>query len=389
MAYESVDKLQKVLADEVFNHTKDPKKASGRALGTLVEIITYYLLKTWRLNNSISIERGLAEYGNPNITHNVEYSLHPIVRSSFLTIDKSVKSITSNVILKALTETGFDIAGFERKNNQLLSNNILRNACTIATSENSFLLSSIKSDIGDKLELHIYEQNKKPYAIFECKRVGVEEGMTKGPQTIEKAKQGAYVARTASSLQKIRSESGEMQGIIYKSNGSYIIKPYTNLMDEIIFSSDKELLRKFILTVGVVSNHGNWIKKTLNGVLNFSEENFQKELMVLAQSYDWLLFLTDNGLSDFIDKLLLHPISELRFLRDTFLSSYAEDKKKNQFTKVQMNIEADRILLKYFSENLSTVESWFNVVSPTQKKLTDLKRELDELKNKNWQEILL
>lgn len=389
MAYESVDKLQKVLAEEVFNHTKDPKKASGRALGTLVEIITYYLLKTWGLNNQISIERGLAEYGNPDITHNVEYSLHPIVRSSFVTVDKSEKSITSNIILKALTASGFDLTGFERKNNQLLSNNILRNACTIATSDNSFLLCSIKSDIGEKLELHIYEQNKKPYAMFECKRVGVEEGMTKGPQTIEKAKQGAYVARTASSLQKIRSESGEMQGIIYKSDGSYIIKPYINLMEEVIFSFDKELLRKFILTIGVVSNHGNWIKKTADGDLSFSEENFQKELMVLAQSYDWLLFLTDQGLSDFIDKLLLHPIPELQFLRNTFLSSYTEGKKKNQFTKVQMNIEADRILLKYFSDNLATVESWFNVISPSQKSLTILKDELDELKNKNWQNILL
>lgn len=389
MAYESVDKLQKVLAEEVFNHTRDPKKASGRALGTLVEIITYYLLKTWGLNNQISIERGLAEYGNPDITHNVEYSLHPIVRSSFLTIDKSEKSITSNIILKALTASGFDLTGFERKNNQLLSNNILRNACTIAISENSFLLCSIKSDIGEKLELHIYEQNKKPYAMFEWKRVGVEEGMTKGPQTIEKAKQGAYVARTASSLQKIRSESGEMQGIIYKSDGSYIIKPYVNLMEEVIFSFDKELLRKFILTVGVVSNHGNWIKKTASGDLSFSEENFQKELMVLTQSYDWLLFLTDIGLSDFIDKLLLHPIPELQFLRDTFLSSYTEGKKKNQFTKVQMNIKADRILLKYFSDNLETVESWFNVISPNQKSLTILKNELEELKNKNWQNILL
>jgi hypothetical protein len=225
--------------------------------------------------------------------------------------------------------------------------------------------------------------------MFECKRVGVEEGMTKGPQTIEKAKQGAYVARTASSLQKIRSESGEMQGIIYKSDGSYIIKPYVNLMEEVIFSSDKELLRKFILTIGVVSNHGNWIKKTANGDLSFSEENFQKELMVLAQSYDWLLFLTDKGLSDFIDKLLLHPIPELQFLRDTFLSSYTEGKKKNQFTKVQMNIEADRILLKYFSDNLATVESWFNVISPSQKSLSILKDELEELKNKNWQNILL
>jgi len=174
IAYESVDKLQKVLAEEVFKHTKDPKKAS-------------------------------------------------------------------------------------------LSNGILRNACTIATSPSSFLLCSIKSDTGDKLELHIYEQSRKPYAMFECKRVGVEEGMTKGPQTIEKAKQGAYVARMASSLQKIRSESGQMQGIIYKSDGSYIIKPYVDLMEEVIYSSDKELLRKFILTVGVVSNHGNWIKKKFDG----------------------------------------------------------------------------------------------------------------------------
>lgn len=388
MAYESVDKMQNVLAEEVFNHTRDPKKASGRALGTLVEIITYYLLKTWGLNNQISIERGLAEYGNPDITHNVEYSLHPIVRSCFVTVDKSDKAITSNIIMKALTASGFDLTGFKRKTNQLLSNNILRNACTIATSDNSFLLCSIKSNLGDKLELHIYEQNKKPYAMFECKRVGVEEGMTKGPQTIEKAKQGAYVARTASSLQKIRSESGEMQGIIYKSDGSYVIKPYVNLMEEVISSSDKELLRKFILTIGVVSNHGNWIKKTANGDLSFSEENFQKELIVLAQSYDWLLFLTDKGLSDFIDKLLLHPIRKHKLLRDTFLSSYTEGKKKNQFTKVQMNIDADTILLNYFSDNLATVERWFKVISPSQKSLTILKDELEELKNKNWQNIL-
>lgn len=389
MAYESVDKLQKVLAEEVFKHTKDPKKASGRALGTLVEIVTYYLLKTWGLNNQISIERKLSEYGNPSITHNVEYSLHPIVRSSFLTIPKSDKSITSNIVLKALQATGFDLNGFEAKKSvTLLKNRVLTNACTIATSTNSFLLCSIKSDIGDNLELHIYEQSRKPYAMFECKRVGIEEGMTKGPQTIEKAKQGAYVARMASSLQKIRSESGEMQGIIYKSDGSYIIKPYVELMEEVIYSSDKELLRKFILTVGVVSNHGNWIKKSLTGELSFSEESFQKELMVLAQSYDWLLFLTDQGLSDFIDKLLLNPTPEYQFLRDTFLSSYKEDKKNNEFTKIKMNIEADRILLKYFKDNLATVEKWFNVISPSKKSLAILGGELAELKNKIWKNIL-
>lgn len=159
-------------------------------------------------------------------------------------------------------------------------------------------------------------------------------------------------------------------------------------MDEVIYSFDKELLRKFILTVGVVSNHGNWIKKGLTGELSFSEESFQRELLILAQSYDWLLFLTDQGLSDFVDKLLLNPSPEHQFLRDTFLSSYTEGKKKNQFTKVQMNIEADRILLKYFKDNIESVERWFKIISPTQKSLTNLGSELEELKNKNWQNFL-
>lgn len=378
MAYESVDKLQKALVKDVFHYAKDSKKAAGRALGTIVEIITYYLIKTWGLNNQISIERGLEEYGNPDITHNVEFSLHPIIRSSFLRIDKTDKSITANRILKALEEQKYDLKGFEAKPNQLLNNGVLRNACTIANSKDSFLLCSIKTNEGDKIELHIYEQSRKPYSVFECKRVGVEEGMSKGPQTIEKAKQGAYVARTASSLQKIRNESGEMYGIIYKSDGSYIIKPFVDLMEEVIFSNDKELLRRFILTVGVVSNHGNW----------FTSDNQNKELKVLAQSYDWLLFLTDKGLSQFINKLLYKPTKKYKPIRQAFLSSYTKVKKKNQFTKVQMNIEADRLLLDYFSTNLKTIESWFNVISPKKKSLSTLKDELRELKDKNWTNIL-
>ena len=49
MAYPSVDRLQNMLAKEVFHYAKDVKKASGRALGTLVEIITFYSLKSWGL----------------------------------------------------------------------------------------------------------------------------------------------------------------------------------------------------------------------------------------------------------------------------------------------------------------------------------------------------
>lgn len=378
MAYESVDKLQTVLADKVFSHTKDPKKAAGRALGTLVEIITYYLLKTWGLNNQISIERGLEEYGNPEITHNVEYSLHPILRTHSINIENISKSLTSNQILKRLSDSPFLIDEFQKKSNHLLNNGILRNACTIASSDHSFLLASIRDTRNSEFTLNLYEQSKKPYAIFECKRVGIEEGNKKGPQTIEKAKQGAYVARVSSSLQKIRNENGELQGIIYRSDGSYTIRPYINLLEEIIFSDVKEYLRRFILTVGIVSNHGNW----------FTSNNHNKELKVLAQSYDWLLFLHDKGLSKFIDNLLVSPLNKYKPIKDTFLSSYTEGKRKNQFTKVQMNFEADKLLLEYFNKNIDTIEKWFNIITPKDKELSDLKEELDALSAKKWRDIL-
>jgi len=380
MPYPSVDKIQQVLVNAVFQHTKAPKKAAGRALGTIVEIITYYLIKTWGLNNQISIERKLEEYGNSEIKHNVEFSLHPIIRSSSLIIDKNDKSISAIKILNELKKSGYDIKGFSPvKQNRLLENGtVLRNACTIGIDSERFLLCSIKSEKDKKLELHIYEQSHKPYAVFECKRVGIEEGMKKGPQTIEKAKQGAYVARTASSLQKIRNESGEMFGIIYKSDGSYILKPFEKLIEEIIYSKDKELLRRFILTIGVVSNHGNW----------FTSENQNKELKVLAQSYDWLLFLTDAGLAEFVEDLLLNPTKEFQPVSYAFTSSYTAIKKKNQFTKVQMNVEADKVLLYYFNKNQTKIERWFNIISPKMKKLITLQNELEELKIKNWIEIL-
>jgi len=377
VAYESIDKLQNALGESVFHYTKDKKKAAGRALGTMVEIITYYLLKTWGFNNATSIERGLVEYGNEDISHNVEYSLHPIISEYAVAISNDGRSITATKVLKALEEKA-DISKFNKKNNNLLdTHNILRNACTIGESKDSFLLTSFKTAGQHEHELLVFEQMQKSYAIFECKRVGVEEGTKKGPQTIEKAKQGAYVARTASSLQKIRTDSGEKYGIIYRSDNKPYIKPYIELMDKIIYSDDIELLQKFILTVGVVSNHGNW----------FTAEDHNKELKVLAESYDWLLFLTDNGFAQFIDELLLSPKEEYIKVKEAFKSSYTAHKKRNVFTKVKMDFEADAVLLKYFSDKLNEVEGWFNVITPDGKTITELKNELAELRSKNWKEI--
>jgi hypothetical protein len=201
--------------------------------------------------------------------------------------------------------------------------------------------------------------------------------MKKGPQTIEKAKQGSYVAKSVSSLQKVRTASGELYGLIYRPDNTIYSKPYTDLVAEVIASDDPELLNGFILTVGVVSNHGNW----------FTSANPNKELKVLAQSYDWLVFLTDDGLAEFITELLLKPKPLLRPARNAFLASYAAGKTKNQFTKVQMDYKADQVLQTYFRDNQLRIETWFNVISPAFLSIRTLQAQLSELRNKDWTKV--
>jgi hypothetical protein len=378
MAYESVDQLQKVLAEQVFHYAKDAKKAAGRALGTLIEVITFYLLKSWGLEHSIAIERALAEYGNPEITHNVEYSLHPILRKIDLTLRPPRLPVTSSRIIFELKERGISLVEFQRSVRRLLTvDQVLRNSCIIANRDKSHLIAYLdEKDLG-KLRITVVEQYAKPYAMFECKRVGIEEGTKKGPQTIEKAKQGAYVAKSVSSLQKIRLASGELHGLVYKSDQSLYSKPYTELISEIVSSDEPDLLRDFILTVGVVSNHGNW----------FTSDNHNKELKVLAQSYDWLIFLTDEGLAEFITELLLKPAPLLKPAQDAFLRSYTGEKKGNQFTKVQMNYEADQVLQTYFRKNSARIKKWFNVIAPQNGSIAKLRLQISQLRDKEWQAI--
>jgi hypothetical protein len=375
--YQSVDRLQKVLVEKVFHYAKDSKKAAGRALGTLVEIITFYMLKSWGFEHSIAIERALAEFGNPDITHNVEYSLHPILHEQSLVFAHKLP-ITSARILDNIDKNAFSLLDYEKGSGVLLtSSGILRNSCVVATGPSAHLVATLDSIENDRVRLEIVQQYRKPFAMFECKRVGVEDGMKKGPQSIEKAKQGAYVAKSVSSLHKLRVATGELRGLTYKRDGTIYSKPYVELMAEIIKSDDAELLQDFVLTVGVVSNHGNW----------FTSENHNKELKVLAQSYDWLLFLTDAGLAEFITELLLEPTSLLEAAKNAFLASYTAEKTKNQFTKVQMDYRADQVLQKYFKDNAQRIEKWFNVITPTKGTMKILESELAQLRDKNWRKV--
>jgi len=378
MAYLSVDQLQKVLTEKVFHYAKDSKKAAGRALGTLVEIITFYALKSWGLERNVAIERPLPEYANDDITHNVEYSLHPSTHLIQKKFDRDTLPITASKIVKIEQIARLGIPQDSVKSQALLSNElILRNSCTVCDLNDSFLNAYLDTLEKDSGSYSVVSLRRRPFAIFECKRVGVEDGMRKGPQTIEKAKQGAYVARTVSALQKIRLTDGSMGGLIQKRNGSFRHGDYYKLMAEIIASADPELLSGFILTVGVVSNHGNW----------FTSENHNKELKVLAQSYDWLLFLSDVGIAQFIDELLFHPAKELVAAKEAFLASYTGEKGVNQFTKVKISLAADSALQSYFTSRRKMIEGWFNVIAPAGKRLAVLQEELDTLKNKNWQKI--
>ncbi len=378
MAYPSVDRLQNMLAKEVFHYAKDVKKASGRALGTLVEIITFYSLKSWGLERHIAIERPLPEFANADITHNVEYSLHPATTLQRIDFSRDSLPLTAKKMVGMCEGAMAMVLPGSLKSNSLLARDmILRNACTICDLGSRFLNAYLDDFTEDKGSFSVVSLRRRPFAIVECKRVGIEEGMKKGPQTIEKAKQGAYVAKTVSSLQKVRFADGKMGGLIQLKNSSFRCEEYYSLLAEVIASDNPELLSHFVLTIGVVSNHGNW----------FTSENHNKELKVLAQSYDWLLFLTDAGIAQFIDEVLLHPNRDLAPARDAFLASYTGKSGVNQFTKVKMALAADAALQSYFSTGRTVVEGWLNVIAPAEKRLAVLREELDTLKRKKWEEI--
>ena len=214
MPYKSIDLLQQELASNVFNYARDPKKAAGRALGTLVEIITFYFIRSWGYEKNLAIERRLPEYANPDITHNVEFSFHPAREIATVTASDADLPLTPKKIHRLLNSPGWASEGF--KTTQLLSKaKILRNGCTLHEDDARIIIARLASVTGTDYRLSINQLEPHPFAVVECKRVGVEEGVNKGPQTIEKAKQGAYVARMVSSLQKIRMRDGAIYGVLH------------------------------------------------------------------------------------------------------------------------------------------------------------------------------
>lgn len=352
-SYKSVDVLQNALAQTVFAGTQAPKKAAGRALGTLVELITFYMIREWGLEPNLAIERGLPEYGNSQIRHNVEFTLHPAQAVASLPLDAD-KSLTSARITRQLTDAGHagQLTGATaRKTIALQRGAVLRHSATFADAPGGFFTAYAT---GGAASFNVSRLIEVPFAMFECKRVGIEEGQKKGPQTIEKAKQGAYVARSVSGLQRIARRDGSVAALVEEADGTLTTHAdYYQFLRDAIDAGDKKALANVVLTVGVVSNHGNW----------FTAQTQNKEMRVLAQSYDWLLFLTDNALAEFIETVLQGQDPAFKATRAAFGASHGRTSGATTFTKVTIDADADAELTKFFNET-KPWERWFNVISP-------------------------
>ena len=365
MTPKRVEDVQALLAGEAFAHTQSPRKAAGRALGALVEIITYYLLESWNLRESISMEVPLGKYGNREITHNVECGLYRAEKRCHANAQgrPRPKPITAHAMQNMMLRPhGLDIG--KVRSVALLSVGVVRNSCLL----NKYTSTRWVANYGRGGDATVSLQSSRPYMIFECKRVGLDAHRRKGPQAIEKAKQGSYVARTASCLQRIRDSHGNVMGIIYDGE-NYTVGPYSELFDDTIHSG-RPIPQGFVVTVGVVSNHGNW----------FTADSQNKEMMVLAQSYDWLLFLTDRGLAEFANDVVLS--GRHAGAKKAFQDRCAEEKKSNRFTKVRMSLEAHRELAACFKANMRSVEDWFNAITPAESRLGDLRSQTRSLHSK-------
>jgi len=255
----------------------------------------------------------------------------------------------------------FGFASQETKSGSFIDKeNIIKNSAIIGKDCNLLAVCNL---VDDKIILSFLPEQAA--VMFECKRVGVEEGQKKGPQTIEKAKQGAYVALKSSSLQKVRDKLGNVYGIYFR-DGEMHTEKYEDALNNCLQSDS---LEDFIFSFGIISNHGNW----------FTSKDMNKELKVLAHSYDRLLFLTDEGLYSFIEKTILKPLPEYLPIREAFIGSYSEGRKTNTFTKSKISIDAHIALTKFFKKNVSLIENWFNVISPDGMTIGEIKQQLRNL----------
>jgi hypothetical protein len=154
-----------------------------------------------------------------SLTHRVEFTLHQLISIKTATLKETKRNgrAESYLVSKEEAEEGSD--GSLKLVSKLGLGGIFffsvpfkqKSSINFGSSEVFHVAECVS---GKKCEIRTL--SAAPVAYIECKRVGLEEGTATGPQTIEKAKQAAYVALRSSAVQKVRTPKG-LYGAFYQN----------------------------------------------------------------------------------------------------------------------------------------------------------------------------
>jgi len=366
----TVDDAQKYLKEAFFQHAKSQKKAAGRAIGTILEIIVYFILETYDLIKNMTVEYRLPEYGPNDVVHNVEYGIHPNIG----TIQSEMSgTVHKNLQIPRSIQKAFGNSKDLKRSIRVLEYN--NKADRKIRINNRLFVSNIVDWNYDEIFVgHLLDNSKgeilvlqkSPIAYIECKRVGREEGTKTGPTSIEKAKQASYVALRTSRLQKFFGDDA-IYGILpirTKDGIGFRVEPYSDLWLDLLRKERYEDLIGVVRSTVFVSNHVNW----------YINDREKKDLSVIKQSHDWTIWVNDYGIVEFIDKFLNKDCA----VKDAFTLTYIDRKGGGSlFTKTRMETEAYALLNKFFRSNIEHVKkNWLKVLSPSDRSLDDMMKEL-------------
>lgn len=371
--YDQMRNIQVALSDLVGG-----QKTAGRRLGMILEIMTFLFFQSQGLASSMRKGNQLPSFAI-DATHETDFSFHPVLQSTTQIFTNQQQQV--GVSRQPVPSRQFPISEqlslldpdslIPIMKDKIIQNSNVNPLAVIAVPEGDRKdsgnpsgqkicsnITSLSSETGTRCDVSINRLANSAYAKVECKRVGIELTADSAPQTIEKAKQGAYAADHASSFQSIYTRGGEKLGVML---GDRIrVGPYDQLRNQIINGEIPGMLEGYCSTLFVFSEPSNW--QTSNGV-------WKKDLEVLRASFDWVMYLEDEAFIHFCENFHLADSEG----GDNSVRNWIHDNAK--LSQIPWN--AYNELMEYVRENPPA--EWFAVHTPEEGNTTLLIEEMEAL----------
>lgn len=373
--YDQMRNIQEALSGLVGG-----QKTAGRRLGMILEIMTFLFFQSEGLGPSMRKGNQLPSFAI-DATHETDFSFHPILQTTSVEFSDSENQNRLGSHRRPVPSTTFPIVdqlNYLDSNSSIrtMKDKIIRNltvnplaVISVQDGERKdsgdplgqkicSSIISLSSTTGSVCNASISRLANSAFAKVECKRVGIELTADSAPQTIEKAKQGAYAADHASSYQSILSRTGEKFGVVL---GEEIeIGPYQDLRRQIINGELPSMLEGFCSTVFFFSEPSNW--QTSDGI-------WKKDLEVLSSSFDWVIYLTDEAFIHFCQRFHIADTDD----EDDCVREWIHNNAK--LSEIPWN--AYNQLMEYARENPPS--EWFTVHTPDECDIAVLLEELHTL----------